>query len=678
MPLFKPCLVLIEILILIAALSIYWQKKGYGISTSLCYAIIICFGFYSASIQLFFIIHIIQYYYVVDILVFLISLYFVINNLKLFLANLTSFVGIFRQNKILLSPFLLLYIYLLIQVLLLPPSNNDSMSYNLTRVLLMKDEGTLFLNNYTSLRQVNLSLGYDIMNFLFLRFNSDWFLAIFSMLCYAVIIFGTYALVSKFDSIDRTIRNNLKLSLITSIVISSLIELVLQATSTKNDIGTAAVAVVCFLAGYNFLYESDRLSLKILITSLLIGVSFKGYFVLFALPFSLFILYYSLKRFSLKLLLSYIKMNYLFYLLPFAIFIFFSLFVANNYINYGGFVGNPKYFNRYMNHDGLEGAAINACRYVIQGMEYPTFLGGNFLKKAHDTFLKKKASIGSLEIFIKEMPLGNIVADEDTSWYGPLGFLLIIPAIIYSLFKGSGYVRLTALSLVSFYLLICYSVAWNPYAGRLFSLFYAASGLNVAFLLSRLRFKNFNYLIIASSLILCFAALFNYSKSFFNVYEISYWISNNIYKISRFEEKKHGFTYPGPYFSNWLQYVIDRKAFYNLILYRNDALNKYQKLIKHNSRILILNTEGKIFPFVLYRSDLNKIVSMPKHIYINGKLFNINNPEDLKFLKNEFDYVLYIGNDNPKSLTAEKVIFHYPKIGRGIDDSEYWLYKLSK
>jgi hypothetical protein len=182
---------------------------------------------------------------------------------------------------------------------------------------------------------------------------------------------------------------------------------------------------------------------------------------------------------------------------------------------------------------------------------------------------------------------------------------------------------------------------------------------------------------IFSWLLLCFATFFNSNKQFFNSYEIGYWVNNNIHKISRFKDKDSGFTYPGRYVFNWLFFVRDRKNYFNYIMFRSDVLNKYEKIIKHNSRILILAEGGRIFPFILYRADLKKTISAPDHIYnIQGKLWNIDNPENYRLLRNKFDYVLYIGKNTNESISAEKLIFHYPKVGNE-RDTEFSLYKLA-
>ena len=294
MNLFLSSLVILEIFIAILGTFSILRKKHYTIAESFCFSTILILTIYSLSIQLFFLARIHQYYYLFDIGILSFSSFQIWKNKKIIFSSFEVFVqsSIWQTNKFI--SFILIFIssYLFLQSFLLPPSNWDALTYNLARVLMFQEEGSLFLKNFSTYRQVMHPWGYDILSFLFLRFYSDYGLAVFSFLSYIVVIAGTYALVRK-------IFNNANLSLTTSFIIASLTGLILQAVTTKNDIPMAAVVVVCFLAAYNFYSTKKYFDFYIIVVAILFGLSVKSYFLGFLVPFLFFyalLLMNSIKR----------------------------------------------------------------------------------------------------------------------------------------------------------------------------------------------------------------------------------------------------------------------------------------------------------------------------------------------------------------------------------------------
>jgi hypothetical protein len=238
-----------------------------------------------------------------------------------------SVVNISKSNRSILILYGIVYTYLLLQALLLPPINIDSLIYNLSRVMLMIKENSIILKNYSTLHQVNFVWGYDILYYLFLRNNSDFFLSIFSFLCYVVIIFSNYSLANR-------LFNNQRLALIVSLIISSLPSLVLQATSTKPDIGAAAVTMVLFLAGYNIIYNKDKSAVLIFAIASLLGISFRTYFPGFLIPFFLFLIVWFARKHSIKDILRLIQLERkysLAYVMVLSLLFTLSLFFYQNY-----------------------------------------------------------------------------------------------------------------------------------------------------------------------------------------------------------------------------------------------------------------------------------------------------------------------------------------------------------
>jgi len=672
MNIIKSIITLLEIFLFIFAIVSYFKRKYYSIPESWCFAIIVVLAFYSVTIQLFFWIGIIHIYYIVDIMVFIVSTHLLINNISVLKIFCEDSVSIFRSDKLLFTLYGIVYVYLFLQVLLLPPINVDSLVYNIARVMLMIKENSILLRNYTALHQVNFVWGYDILYYLFLRHYCDFFLSIFSYLCYTVIILSNYYIIIN-------LSNNKKLAILISLVISSLPELVLQATSTKPDIGAAACTMVMFLSGYNIIFKNDKYSLLFLIAASLLGISFKSYFPAIAVPFLLLIIVSFVRKYSIKDLIELIKFDknyYLAYLLIFSLMSFLLLFFYQNYTRYGTVLGEPQFVQYHRNGDGVKGAAINSIRYLVQMLEYPKELGGNRLNKLNDYLSKDNKHIGvrkgdSLDLTTRILP------NEDFSWYGILGLALSLPAVLLSPFISSGYLRITAICLLTYFISICYFVAWMPWNGRVFSLFFAGSGVHIAYCFDRIFLKKkLGALIISISLVsLYFTALLNTSKPFINIYEIGYYINENIIMVGKFEsKKKYGFTFPGPYIFNWTYFVMNRMEYYSSMIYQNNILEKYNQIIEKGAKVLLVAKNEPIFPFLIERKDIRIVVANPDKVYLDGKYLDIKKPDDFRILQKYFNYILSINEKKYDKLLREnsRLVYHVATGG------DYNLYQISK
>ena len=70
-----------------------------------------------------------------------------------------------------------------------------------------------------------------------------------------------------------------------------------------------------------------------------------------------------------------------------------------------------------------------------------------------------------------------------TEWFGPAGFFLILPALVYALWRGTRRLKTTALAMMVYWALVALIVAWQPSNVGLMTPLFAASGFFMAFLL---------------------------------------------------------------------------------------------------------------------------------------------------------------------------------------------------
>jgi len=485
--------VIIEIGIFILGLFTVFKKYSLTSTESYCYSVLLLFSIYSLSIKIFFFMHLQKFYYVFDMCVIAFSSYQIWQGKRHIHEAIKELGQFYKDYKVIPTIIIFVWVYLFLQVLLLPPSNWDSMTYHLTRVLMFQQEGSLFLKNFIRYAQATYPWGYNILSFLFLRFYSDYGLPIFSFLSYTVIVLGTYGLVQK-------IFNKVSLSVIACFIIASLKGLILQATTTKNDIPCAALSIVCFLAGYNFYQSSKLIHLFILMVTFIYGLSVKSYFAFFLLPFS----FLSMKTAEKCL-----------YILPLCLFVCLMLNLGNNLILCGNISGEPKaQLDSHLNQYSLFGCSINIMRYLLQSVDPPFQAIRDGLTNLHNTILGDHQFIDTLTFRPFSATWGN-VPHEDYAWYGFIGFALIIPSILFSLLRGQGYCRVVSLSLLAFFVIVSYEIVWFPCSVRYFSLFFAGIGLCVAFLLHRVsRYNSFRYLRL---LIVSISALSLFSTSLLNV-----------------------------------------------------------------------------------------------------------------------------------------------------------------
>ena len=144
------------------------------------------------------------------------------------------------------------------------------------------------------------------------------------------------------------------------------------------------------------------------------------------------------------------------------------------------------------NRDGLWGAAVNLVRYAHEvpdllkvGDRIAYHLGGRplstMVQRVYDgVFAPVFQGAGGASHFRVSWSM-----NESESWFGPLGFLVVLPAAVWSLWRGPGALRGLALVLLAYVFLVAWQVAWTPWNGRFFTLCFACSGGFVACWLER-------------------------------------------------------------------------------------------------------------------------------------------------------------------------------------------------
>lgn len=351
-----------------------------------------------------------------------------------------------------------------------PPTNWDSMTYNLSRVLVMMRENTLAPAHVATFRQLSFSPGFDLLHWFFLRYGTDRAIAAFSLTAYLAILSGTFALARR--------RGDAAFALRAALVVGSLTLLPLEAVSTKNDIGAAAMAVACLATAGGLLDRPALGRLALLLAFAFYGISTKSHFALFGGPCVALVLWARRRELRAALARAWAasrpRLAGTSLLLAAAL----CLCLASQWVNlarFGDPFGPRAAVALHENADGLHGAAANLTRYALDVLDLPGRAWFTARRDLHGALFGSGKGPGASMDFHAFYAPGNALR-EDAAWFGLLGGLLVVPCVAAGLFRRDDLLcRLAAMSLTVFALLVAYKITWFSYNNRFFTLFFAAS-----------------------------------------------------------------------------------------------------------------------------------------------------------------------------------------------------------
>ncbi len=653
---------LIEILIFVIGATLYNFRLGEKISEAIAKSLFFTILFLSFSFQIAFLLGNSKISFLLEVPMLGLSLFYIKNNIDK-LQKLAQGIKIFFGNyKIILSILLIVWIYLFCLAVLLPPSNWDSMTYNLARILLFQQEQSLFLTNHSLESQVVFSVASDILHHAFLRFYTDYGIGIFSFIAYLIICFATYALSRRYANEQH--------SLTATLIIASLPEIVLQSTSTKNDIWTAATAIICFVLLNRLLTKINLEDLVLLPITISFGISSKTTFIGFALPFLIMSLVALIKQYSWQYLINIIiKYKLIFALSLLPIIIFFPLFTYfHNYHLFGSWGGSETFTKLHKQTDGMIGTLGNLVRYTLQSIDFlePLELVSQQITKTTLNqegytisdflmeFYNKNFHPFFKENGIMKSPLLPIISNnqgfpffilrgtsEDISWFGFFGFFLVIPSVLFGIVKGDLFLKIVSFNLICYAFILCNQLAWFPWANRYFSLFFASSGVLIAYLFSSIKLNNFlsKLLTILTILIFFYVCTFNNSKP----------VLKDLREATQLEQFNP---------MNW-QKALTEKSIWSLSNLGRDrqfyfdvnyfpSANLFSKYVSNNSTVALVTTSDTwIYQYLFYNPKINIIP------------FNVGNPTIWENIDNSpnIDYIFCLNlEDNCNYFQKKKSI----------------------
>lgn len=594
-----------EIAVLVLAASVTLHRLGRSAAESFSMGVILAFMALSATFQFWFLVRAPRGSYAFELALGVAVVWTLWRNRKALVSLCRAVVGFWRRRWMIAGVLAICWSYLFWLVVAIPPSNWDSMTYNLARVLLFQQENSLLLSSATTPRQAVFPAGYDILSHMFLRRHADHGVAIFSLLSYMSVVAGTYAFCRKHFTSE--------VSLASALTVASFPLVVFQATSTKPDLATGAIAVFCGLLASNLFACFRMETAGLLLLGLLFGVSVKPTFGAFLIPFILIFGLVGIARWSRSRQpwRSEVRWLNLLWVLPPALLLSSVWTYVHNRAVWGGWLGPPAFVSVSRQPGGLAGAAANVMRHLLQTVDFLP-AGQEITRRmarVEASYYVERVYHHVLFRFWGDAGSGgkygrfSVIwcANEDAAWFGPLGILLAVPGVIYAIIRGPLWFRAWGLVLAAYFLLISSALVWSPWNGRYLTLCFAASGLCVGLLLAKVSAR-FSWALRAVQacccLLLIYACVANDLKPLFQAPREPFVTSRalDFRKWPEWMRRK----------SVWAvtQWGRDR-LYYARLHYGDDRVEQFGFRIPHGARVALLaGDDSWIYHFLLTRPDV--------------------------------------------------------------------------
>jgi hypothetical protein len=377
--------------------------------------------------------------------------------------------------------------YLGVLALLIPPGIPYWKS--LCQIMLFQQHGLFSSTLSAGSLGPSFPINHAALANMFLRFGSDMGVGIFGLLAYLSIAFSTYALSRRYSWPSTAAT--------ATVIVMSMPRLVFHASSPGNEIIPAATGLFCLLAAYRTVERLNTTDLLLLGTGIMFTVSDGMICIIFPMILLALVWVLLVNRHGARTLWSVTrkkKWRVIGALVPAVTFSQTWLFLWNAF-NHDRWTGTYAMFNLSFNMDGLQGSIANFMRYLLETVNFTLPVDRFFLLMfrfgiieilervagAMPGFLSGKAGLAE-PFFIAWEP------NEIYSWFGPFAFMLVIPAIIYALRRGSRSLKMVSVALAGYVYLITLIFAWSPDNARLFTMVFVCSGFFVAFFLPPWRF----------------------------------------------------------------------------------------------------------------------------------------------------------------------------------------------
>lgn len=403
------------------------------------------------------------------------------------------------------------YTFAFVQIILVPQNNMDSLSTHLSRIVFWYQHGSFFPWPTFAFNQVSYPVNAQLQTYWTLLFlNND--LLVGSVQWLAVLVSSVGVL-----GMARIFGYNPRQSAFAALLFLSFPLVALQSTTTQTDL----VTVAFFIPAVYFLIVGmrDRRYSPLLLSAISVGLGIgvkKSYFIL--LPILGILVVLSLLQFGKRSLKQLV-------LWSLSLVVGVAFLGAYGYVvnlkYFGGLFGSPTYINDLIETPQVETEAPKVMPSLIPLTEHPTsssVRGRDDSTSGRDVLLELVYNVprlfyqaldtsglpGPLDGYVHKAKMvvarsffhwigfdeiegtaytasghrfsftPKNVNEESYAWYGPLSVLLILPALIYGIWRGlrERFYLLAAPGIAFFIFLpleILFRPGWDPFQGRYFA-----------------------------------------------------------------------------------------------------------------------------------------------------------------------------------------------------------------
>jgi hypothetical protein len=470
-----------EIGVLFVSLFLIFQQKGHTLVEAGAYAGFTTLMALTCLLRVAFIVGVPSVTLLAEIPVAICAVIFIWRRRSELALIRTGFTAILRNNRWMAVFFCVGFGYLLAQTVLLPPARPH---WDALAPVLWLDRYVTEGWGASGIQLPDLASQHTLLTYLVLRWQVDFGTGIFGLLAYVTIGFTTYALARRYAWPPTAFT--------VTLITLSFPRLVLNSTSPGGEVIVAAGAVFCILAVYRLVERPHILDLLILVLAACFTGSDAGAPWFFCGILVLLCLVLFFRRHGGGVWLSMIRQNIRLVLLVSLPAVLLSpLWWRVFYGFHGSGADFPVYnWSGMANPEPLVGTLGNGLRYLFESLDltHPvdvvcSGLAG-FSPRRALLALYETAVAPLLGLRGAQAPFGLVwLQDETHSWFGPLAFFLILPALGYALWRGPRRLKAVAVALCGYFYLVCLVLAWRPGNARYFSIFFACSGFFVAFLM---------------------------------------------------------------------------------------------------------------------------------------------------------------------------------------------------
>jgi hypothetical protein len=395
--------------------------------------------------------------------------------------KMRRFRALARSNPLLAGLGLLIGISMLLGaylILVVPPNTYDSLSYHLSRVAHWLHNGTMHhFDTPDPIKIVHQGYNFEIgLLWLTVLWGND---RLAGFVQWTV----TIGMVVAIYGLARQLKFPRTAGIFAALIWSTFTIVVLQATSTKNDTLVAFFVVAAFYFLIVGLRDTERTyspSLILFGLSLGLGLGTKSIVLMFLPGFAVgctVLLLTNRSRYFPKLVYAAVWS-----LLGIGLVGFYNY--ALNLINYHFFFGSPELFNdvQTVQNPSLATFETNLARIIYHFFDpgglpdvivdyvqqWRPHLGEKLFEVLHIAPNLPNANMNTFQFD----GVRQVTPREDAAWYGPLGFLLFLPTLLFYLFVSPFLEKdvwkwVTALVAVSYLIVFAILTRWQMHMGRL-------------------------------------------------------------------------------------------------------------------------------------------------------------------------------------------------------------------